>query len=195
MAQRLATEFVKTSLYCTEADFTKLTQCFAEHHIRMQVKVLENGSHEIVLEDESGGEIVLKFQKQADGYRCEGGCFIRNLKLANAMRIVVASFRGDAVMKRIYSNHTIIYYYTQGTVAKIVESANGQQRLIFERKDTAGQLEQLFRRRQIESRIETVRREINELLDLRNVLQRDDETAIIDYRLRKLTHDLFVMEA
>jgi hypothetical protein len=195
MAERLATEYVKTSLLCTEADLKKLVQCFAEHQIMLQVKVLENGSQEVVLEDGAHEEIVLRFEKQAHWFVCEGSCRFKQLNAANAMRKIVAMLKGDAVVHRIYPNYTVIYQYEQGKVVRIVEEANGTERLIFERKDRIHQLERLFNRRQVESRIQAVKQEINLLLDLRNMTSDPAETASIDNELRKLTHTLFVLEA
>ena len=51
MAQRLATEYVKTCLQLTEADMLKFFQMFVDHQVTLQVKVLENGNQEVVFQD------------------------------------------------------------------------------------------------------------------------------------------------
>ena len=57
------------------------------------------------------------------------------------MRKAVSVFHGDAVVNRIYPNYTMNYSYVQGAVHKIVEHAGGNTRVVFEYKDTLGQLE------------------------------------------------------
>ncbi len=64
MANRLATEYVKTCLQLTEAEMDSFIRMFKDHGASMQVKVLENGNQEVVLQDDAGEEIVLSFERK-----------------------------------------------------------------------------------------------------------------------------------
>lgn len=192
MAQRLATVYVKTCLQLSEAEMLQLIRLFADHQVRLQVKVTENGNQEMVFHDDSGKEIVLTFERKADQYVCVGNCRLASLRLANLMRSAVSTFRGDAVVHRIYDGFTMEYRYVGGSVVKISELRNGQEKIIYEFKDTLGQLEQLFHREQIEEEIGQVYRRIDSLLDRRNA---GDAREGIDEQLAVLSRRLFALEA
>jgi hypothetical protein len=195
MAQRIATEYVKASLRLTAEEMAGFVRFFEEQHVRQQVRVLENGNHEMVLEDTGREEIRLTFERQQDRYVCVLSCRLMHPKLTNAMRKAVAAFRGDAIVNRIYPNYTMTYHYEQGNVRKIVENTAGESRIVFEYKDTIGKLEAQFKSTEIEREIGAVQHAINELLDLRNQCKGRDEVAAIDERLRRYTRQLFVLEA
>ncbi|TDF97750.1 non-ribosomal peptide synthetase module [Paenibacillus piri] len=170
-------------------------QMFVNHQASLQVRVLENGNQEVVLPDDAGQEIVLSFERKLGFYICQGSCRITNRKLVDLMRKAVSSFKGSAVVHRIYAAYTMIYEYERGTVVKIMESKNGNEKVIYEYKDTVGQLEQLFQNDAVEREISRIKLTINQLLDLRNDLQDEAVREHIDDRLQKLTHELFVLEA
>lgn len=195
MAQRLATEYVNTCLQLSEAEMLKFIQLFSEHQIVLQAKVYENGNQEVVFHDEAGEEIILSFERKFGKYVCEGRCRLSSPRLANFMRKVVSSFRGDAVVHRIYAHYTMVYYYAKGTVVKIVEIRNEQEKIIYEFKDTLGQLKKLFYKQQVEEQIEGIHQQINDLLDQRNSTCDPVMHCHIDEHLQKLTHELFVLEA
>ncbi|MFC0212632.1 non-ribosomal peptide synthetase module [Paenibacillus chartarius] len=195
MAQRLATEYVKTCLQLTEEEFHQFVSMFISEQATLQTKVLENGNQEVVLQDDGGQEIVLPFERVSDLYVCMGSCIITNHKIVNAMRKAVSTFRGSAIVKRIYSGYTMVYQYEEGTVRRIVEVKNGSENVIYEYKDTLGMLEQLFHKREVEQEIESIYKQINGLLDLRNELKGMNLNAHIDERLQQLTRRLFALEA
>lgn len=196
MAQRLATEYVSAKLQLTSEEMKQFIRFFDDQQVCMNVKVLDNGNQELVLEDVAGKEeVTLTFERQQNHYVCELSCRLIHPKLTNAMRKAVTAFHGDAVVNRIYSHYTMIYYYTNGSVRKIVESTSTGTRVVFEYKDTLGQLERVFRSRLIEREIELVNNAINELLDLRNQTKDRLQIAGIDERLSVLTRKLFVLEA
>ncbi|WP_127529734.1 non-ribosomal peptide synthetase module [Paenibacillus kobensis] len=196
MAQRLATQYVKAKLQLSVEEMSRFVRFFEDQQIRYGVKVLENGNQEVVLEDLAGREeIRLVFERHQDVYVCVLSCRLVHPGLTNAMRKAVAAFRGDAIVNRIYSNYTMIYHYNKGQVRRIVESAGGTERIVFEHKDTLGQLERQFRTTIIEREIEMVQGTINELLDLRNQTVDEGQLQDIDLRLREATHQLFVLEA
>lgn len=196
MAKRLATEYVKARLQLTADDLAKFVRFMGSQNIRLQVRVMDGGSQELALVDETDGEDVsMVFERRDDRYVCELSCRLVHPKLTNAMRRAVSVFRGDAVVRRIYSNFTMTYYYKHGAVQKIAEHAEGSTRIVFEKRDTAGELEKLYRNRQVEREIERIQEAVDELLDLRNQCAGYEEKRAIDDRLRKYTRQLFVLEA
>ena len=196
MAQRLATEYVKGRLQLTSDEMNQFIRFFGDQHVRLGVRVLEGGNQELVLEDVAGGEEVhLTFERQKDLYVGVLTCRLLKPKLTNAMRKAVSMFKGDAIVHRIYPTYTMVYHYVGGTVKKIIEQSSGRSRLIFEWKDTLGQLERQFNSRLVEQEIRMAQNAINELLDLRNQCASAAEIESIDARLSELTHKLFVLEA
>ncbi|GGG20532.1 non-ribosomal peptide synthetase module [Paenibacillus abyssi] len=196
MAQRLATEYVKASLQLTEEEMSRFVRFFGEQHVRLHVRVLDGGNQELVLEDDTGKEeIRLTFERQHGLYVCVLSCRLVHPKLTNALRKAVSMFKGDAIVNRIYPNYTMIYHYVKGAVHKIMENSGGETRLVFEWKDTLGQLEKQFNNRTVEREIERAQNAINELLDLRNQAKHAAEIQAIDERLKQHTHTLFVLEA
>jgi hypothetical protein len=111
------------------------------------------------------------------------------------MRKAVSEFKGSAIVNRIYSTYTMIYFYELGAVVKIVEAKGTNENVIYQYKDTLGQLEQMFHKQEVEREIEGVHHQINRLLDLRNALQEPDIRSQIDVRLSQLTQRLFLLEA
>lgn len=192
MAQRLATEYVKTCLELTEAEMSGFIAMFHEHQNLLQVKVLDNGSQEVVMMDRPGDEIALSFERRMGKYVFEGSCRFTNPNLVNLMRKAVSEFKGSAIVNRIYTGYTMVYHYAQGSVVKIVELKGDAAKVVYEHKDTAGELERMFRRSETEHEIRQIRHEIDYFLDLRN---RSEEKAAIDEHLKMLSHRLFVLEA
>lgn len=195
MAQRLATEYVKTCLRMKEAEMPKFIQLFEDHHVQLRVRVIENGSEELAISNGSEEEIVLSVQHESDEYIYTGSCRLGNITMANAMRKAVSTFKGDALVKRIYRDCTMIYEYSRGTVERITELKHGNYRLVYELKDTLGKLEELYFNDKVEKEIQGVHIQINQLLDLRNTLPQPEVQVQIDERLAGLTHKLFVLEA
>ncbi|MBD2870473.1 non-ribosomal peptide synthetase module [Paenibacillus arenilitoris] len=196
MAKRLATEYVNAKLQLTNEEMAKFIRLFEEQQLRLEVLVLDNGNQELVLEDVAGREEVrLTFERQKDYYVCVLSCRLVGPRLTNAMRKAVSAFRGSAIVNRIYSHYTMIYHYRNGTVEKIVESSQSGDRIVFEFKDTRGQLERVFRSRLIEREIDLINSAVNELLDLRNQAGEAAEIVKIDERLTELTRKLFILEA
>ncbi|MUT64506.1 non-ribosomal peptide synthetase module [Paenibacillus sp. NEAU-GSW1] len=196
MAQRLATEYVNAKLQLSNDEMSQFVRFFEDQQVRQQVMVLENGNQELVLEDVAGREEVrLTFERQQDRYVCVLNCRLVHPKLTNAMRKAVSAFHGDAIVNRIYSQYTMIYHYMNGSVRRILETTGTSTRVVFEYKDTVGQLERVFRSRLIEREISLVHSAINELLDLRNQASDRDQIAAIDERLSEQTRKLFVLEA
>jgi hypothetical protein len=196
MAQRLATEYVKTCLQLSEAEMLKFMQLFDDHQVVLQVKVFENGNQEVVFQDEASREnIVLTFERKSGGYVSDYSCRLNQSKLADIMRKAVTSFKADAIVNRIYSNFTIVYYYARGIVVKIVEIKDHQQKVIYEYKNSVGKLEQIFLKCNVELEIKFIQSEIDNLLDQRIRSEEKEELHNIDQKLQALNHKLFVLEA
>lgn len=196
MAKRLATEYVNARLQLSAGDLDRFVRFVGGQNIRIRVRVVGCGNHEMALVDEvSGEEVSLMFEQRDDRYVCELSCRLVHPKLTNAMRRVVAAFRGDAVVNRIYAGFTMTYYYKRGAVHKIVEHGRDGARVVFERRDTVGELESLYVSRQVEMEIERIQDAIDELLDLRNQCTSPDEKRVVDERLREYTKQLFILEA
>jgi len=196
MAQRVATEYVDACLSLSEAEMPRLISMCRLLELRLQVFVLENGNQEVVLEDAGFGETIrLAFERREGKYRCSPTCRVVHPKLTDALRKIVATFGGDAVVHRIYSGFTMIYHYIQGKVVRIVESKGAQLRTVFEHRDTAGKLEAVFRRHSVEEEISRLRGSVNELLDLRNRTDDAGAKQEIDQSLKNHSRLLFTLEA
>jgi hypothetical protein len=196
MAQRLATEYVKTCLVLDEAELSQLLQLFQNHNLVFKVKVLELGDQEIVFENASGADsLALTFERKLGKYVLEGSCRFTDPKLANAMRKAVSQYKGDAIVNRIYESYIVEYRYRAGAVVRITERTNRGDRLVYEHKDTIGDLARTFQGIGAEAEIQVTRLEINEWLDRRNVGATSEEIARIDAELQRLSHRLFVLEA
>lgn len=195
MAQRVATEYKNVVLELKPTELQYFITLFSNSEFNPEVRIYENGEKELVLND-NGEEIPLSFKWSGSCYHFEGDYIIRNLKLANQMRLAVRKFKGTAVANRIFPGYTMIYTYRGGKVIRIIEEKKGVLTLVFEHKDTAGALQRLYESRGAEDEIAWIRLYIDQLLDLRI---RNDAlnmtTKKIDVRLLELTQQLFVLEA
>lgn len=194
MPKRLATEYVKACLRLSGSEMSQFMSLFNEHRISATVQVCENGNQELVLNEESG-DIVLTLDQEANEYVCQGSFRVNSPKLTDLFRKLVSTYKGDAIVRRIYASFSMVYYYERGTVVKIVELSEQSQRTIYEYKHTSRQLRQLFESLRIEAEIGLVHLEINRLLDQRNETRNSDSLGKIDRKLKKLVHELFVLEA
>jgi hypothetical protein len=196
MAQRVATEYVNASLSLTEAEMPRLISLCEIQQLRLQVFILDNGNQEIVLEDDAGGESIrLTFERVGGEYNCILTCRVVQSKLTNTLRKLVSSFKGDAVVNRIYPGYTMVYHYIRGTVVRIVESNGIHLRTIFEYRDTLGRLESQFKLCSVEEEINRLLGSVNELLDIRNQLKDPQHIAEIDQSLKYHSRLLFALEA
>ncbi|OXM15337.1 non-ribosomal peptide synthetase module [Paenibacillus herberti] len=196
MAQRIATEYVNAKLQLTREEMTRFYRFIKEQQVRFSVMVLDNGSQEAVLEDSAGREKVrFVFQQEDDRFICQWSCRITQPALTNVMRKVVSVFKGDAVVNRIYSHYTMIYHYQAGAVQRIVEQTANGDRLVFQFKDTLGELERTFRMKSVEGEIEWLKRAVNRLLDQRLAASTEQAKQEVDQQLAELSNQLFALEA
>lgn len=195
MAQRLATEYVKATLKLSETQMKQFLQMAEDGQVHTRVKVLGNGGQEIVLEDHAGEEVHFPFDRREGFYVCELSCRLVNLHLANLVRRLFLSFKGDGIVNRVYAGFTMSYVYSKGSVRKIVEVKENQSQTVYQYKNTLQEMEDVFRMRKIEQQITKVKRSVNGLLDLRNATCSQEEIAKIDEQLRTHTVTLFALEA
>jgi hypothetical protein len=196
MAHRVATEYVNANLTVSEAEMPRLIALCETQQLHLQVFVLDNGNQEVVLGDDAGGESIrLTFERSQGNYRCRLTCRVVRPKLANTLRIMVSSFKGDAVVNRIYEGFTMVYHYMQGSVVRIVECSASGIRSIYEYKDTVGRLEAQFQLSAVEQEIGRLRESVNELLDRRNHLHDAATVSEIDEHLKYHSRMLFFLEA
>jgi hypothetical protein len=194
MAQRLATEYVHASLQLTLSQLMQLIEMFSVTQTDIRAKVLESGTQQIELHCEQN-RLVLEFHFEAGFYHANGSYRFMNAEWTNVMRQALRTFKGDAIVHRIYEGFTMIYKYEKGHVTKIIESSIHADKVIYEYKDTIGELEQTFKLQTAEQEIAVLRDSINDLLDLRNMAGDEQICAEIDERLRCVAHKLFVLEA
>ncbi|MFD3260643.1 non-ribosomal peptide synthetase module [Paenibacillus lentus] len=195
MAQRLATEYVNASLRLSEVQMSQFIHKVYDPHVRQRVKVLDNGGQEVVLEDDSGEEVHLPFDRKDGYYVCELSFRLEKPHLTNVMRLLFAAFKGSGMVTRIYNGFMMMYYYQEGRVRKIVEYSRDSYKLVYEHKDTVGELQRIYRNNDVEREIERIHREVNVLLDQRFVAQDSASVQRIDGELRKHTRRLFALEA
>ncbi|QJC52959.1 non-ribosomal peptide synthetase module [Paenibacillus albicereus] len=196
MAQRIATEYVHAKLQLTREEMTRFYRFIKDQHVRISVMVLEGGNQEAVLEDSAGREKVRFVFQQEDGrFVCEWSCRITQPALTNVMRKLVSTFKGDAVVNRIYSHYTMTYEYQSGAVQRISEQTAKGTRLVYQFKDTRGELERTFRLNAAEQEIDGLKASVNRLLDRRLAAADDAERREIDRLLAEHSNRLFVLEA
>lgn len=196
MAKRLATEYVNICLNLPEANLSSLKKMLRQQDDTIsQVKVLSNGNQEVTVNDPiSGDSFVLRLEQENRGrWVSRAHCRLSNPKLADTVRKLIRSFQGDAISRRIYSNFTVVYYYAQGKVAKIIELTEEELKVIYENKQK--QLQQMFTRMDVEQQISDVYRTIDLLLDRRLRSMKPNEKHEIDRRLRQAVNQLFYLEA
>jgi hypothetical protein len=195
MAHRVATEYVNANLTVPEAEMPRLIALCGAQQLRLQVFVLDNGNQEIVLQEDKGGETIrLTFERVQGAYRCSLTCRVVQPNLTNVLRKMVSSFKGDAVVNRIYEGFTMVYHYMQGAVVRIVECSGDQIRTIYEYRDTLGRLEAQFQLCSVEDEIGRLKGSVDELLDRRRLADRNEVTEI-DERLKYHSRLLFGLEA
>lgn len=195
MAQRLATEYVNASLRLSEVQMSQFVHKVYDPHVRQRVKVLDHGGQVVVLEDEAGEEVHLPFDRRDGYYVCELSFRLEKPHLTNVMRLLFAAFKGTGLVTRIYNGFMMMYYYQDGRVRKIVEYSRDSYKLVFEHKDTVGELQRIYRSNDVEMEISGIHRSINALLDLRFVTQDAAEVDAIDGQLRQHSRRLFILEA
>lgn len=195
MAHRLATEYVNATMQMTDVQMNQFLQSTITTQINLRVKVMDGGGQEIVLEDEGGEEVHLPFERKDGFYVCELSCRLVTPELTNAVRKLFSACKGSGKVNRIYHGFIMSYDYQEGTVKRIAQLAEDACSLVFEYKNTTGELLRLFNSNESEREIESIHRNINDLLDQRISAVTPSIIERIDQQLRQYNQRLFVLEA
>ncbi|MEJ8303154.1 non-ribosomal peptide synthetase module [Saccharibacillus sacchari] len=195
MAQRLATEFVKARLLLPESQMSRFMQHIQDPRIHCHVRVLDGGSREIVLEDESGEEVRLPFDRRRNLFVCELSFRLVNPRLTHLIRQLFVAFKGDGMVRRIYPGFVMLDFYAEGSVRRIIELTPGASRLVFEHRDQIPELEYRFASTDIEYEIACIRVQVDRLLDWRLATRSAEEIKQIDALLCEEAFRLFSLEA
>ena len=195
MAHRIATEYIKATMQMTDVQMNQFLQSSIASPVNFRVKVMDGGGQEIVLEGESGEEVHLPFERKDGLYVCELSCRLVTPSLTNAVRNLFAASKGSGRVNRIYRGFTMSYDYQDGTVQRIAQLTDDASSLIYEYKNTVGELQRLFESNVTEKEIEAIQRNINDLLDQRLAASSALSIERIDERLRHYNQRLFVLEA
>lgn len=194
MAQRIATEYENAVILMTEFQMTQYLRKGGAGRITTRIKVLGGGEQELVLTDSCGEEVHVAIERQGMLYRCSLNCRIVSPHLNNAVRKLFVTYKGTGTVNRIYRGFTMKYDYEKGSVRRISEWTPGGSKLVYEHKQTPAELTALYRQNTVELEIKRTRREVDTLLDLRNVAEDAAEREVIDERLKSLAQRLFQLE-
>lgn len=196
MAKRLATHFVKTCLQLSEAELLEFVKAWSDQQVASKIKVLENGSQEIVFADlTTGEEVVMTFARKHDRFEMNNNIQVQSSVLAELLRKAVVRYHGNATVFRVYSGFTVHYLYDKGIVVKITEMSKGTSKVIFEYRNKVEELEHLYQVDLVERDIKSLREQVDQLLDLRNLTKNISQIRTIDQQLQELSSQLFVLEA
>ncbi len=195
MTQRLATEYMKAVLEIDQSEFTEFVRLFEEKEVPTEIQVLDNGDREVILFDREK-EVPLTFKRVNGHYELDGSFRISDLELAGILRQALKKFKGYAIVHRIYANFTMVYHYENGVVIRISEKNRHYERVIYEYKNPAIELEKIYQRDEAEREIAVIKEQINVLLDRRIRISTDSGMLKeIDEQLMKLSRRLFALEA
>ncbi|WP_458121445.1 non-ribosomal peptide synthetase module [Paenibacillus sp. Z6-24] len=193
MAQRLATEYIKASLQLSKDQMSQFIHYAEDPHVHHRVKVLDNGSQEVVFGTRNGEEVHLPFDLKEGSYVCELSFRLVNPHLTSMIRKLFVAFQGSGIVNRIYKGFTMIYDYDQGVVQRITEHTAEGEKVIYRQKNASLELTARLQSTSIETDIELVRRIVDQLLDQRNASPGPHEE--IDRELQIQAKRLFSLEA
>lgn len=196
MLKRIATEYKHVNLWLDEKELYEMMELLHGEGISLKERVLENGDLELIL-SRGADEIHLSLEKKGERYHLHtSSCVLQDRMLVNLMRKVMAHFKGEALVYRLYPTFKVEYRYEKGKVLAIREIADGAEKLIFENRDFAFLLERIMEDRTVEKEIAEIRVRVDHLLDERNrLLSEPDRIPSIDRMLTRYAKRLFELEA
>lgn len=197
MLKRIATEYKRVSLWLEERDVTDLIEFLQREGVSLKERVLENGDLELTLA-RGADEIHLNLEKKGRRYHMSTTCIVRDRMLVETMRKVMAHFKGEATVYRLYPTFKVEYRYERGKVLTIREITGEEEKLIFENRDFAFLLEKIMEDQAVEAEIEAIRARVDALLDERNRAKScgdREKIYLIDRHLSDCAKRLFVLEA
>ena len=119
MAQRLATEYVKTTLTLSETQMDEFLQAVDDPQVHYRIKVLDNGGQEIVLEHIAGEEVHLFFEAKEGGYVCELTCRLIHPQLTLFIRKLFVRLRVRALFTGCIKDSQWCIFITKALFAKL----------------------------------------------------------------------------
>lgn len=195
MAARLKTEYKQIEFDLNAVQLQTFIQLFQVNGFRTKTRIFDNGDSgdmEFLLIDQDN-ELPLVFHHLGSSFICEGSYSIKDRQLAHVMQKAVRDFQASALVHRVYPTYTIEYLYKAGKVVHIKELQQGHEtQMIYEYHDPYIELQHIFSQQAVEVKIDQVKKEIDSLLDQRNLKQ--DQATSIDTKLTKLAHKLFILE-
>lgn len=196
MAQRLATEYTNVTLTLTKEELAQFIRLFRMNNARVEEHELDHGDYEITLFDQHD-QVQLIFEKHDEKYHLSGSCFFRDRSLAELMRKAMASFKGEAVVYRIFQSFIVEYCYEYGTIKSIREINDFGTDPIFENNDFSLYLQKIFANQEVEHKISHLRKSIDHLLDQRLQYQGKSQCKLeeIDHNLNLHAKNLHQLEA
>jgi hypothetical protein len=196
MAKRLATQYVHTRLVLTEQDLTHLFAIVHTFGLACSIDVHTDGGCAVVIEQPHHNRCAFRFVRSAGTLLYEGPDDVADARIAHAWRAVIARFRGDATVLRVYATYTLEYVYCAGRVHTITEITDSGRKSIYSPPLHIDAHATMMHTNTVEQRIEAIKARVDCVLDARNAAHDDAYTiARIDAQLRTYAHQLFVYEA
>lgn len=219
MGRRIATEFETIRLTLGGAEVESLLKRLREANIPLYEHVLKNGDVEVgysalhnafylrLIQEryaaDEGGE---RYGSGEDGrephasvqattrFRAVGAGQFTDPEVAEVIRRIIAEFRGEALMKRVYRGFSVLYTYVEGRVVRIVERTSYGERVIYERAESGRvTFDPSSEDLSLAAEVALLKAEIDRLLDVRNAAKPSDIPAV-DAALKALARRLMALE-
>lgn len=155
---------------------------------------------QFVISIRTGRKLVkLRFQRTGSGFKLVGDYMIRDPKLAGWMEKLIEDTRGHAVVKRFKDRQILIENILFGEVIRLVEISGYRQRVLYQKGNpmTEQEMIRLLESQEGERRLLLCRLETDDELErLHKALQEGNEeaTAECKKRLAELSLELFRLE-
>lgn len=195
MAERLATQYVHTHLELSEQELTHLFAIVHTYGLLCYVDVQDSGDCNVVIEQHDQSRSAFQFCKVAGKLVFQGTQCLHDTRIAQAWRTIIARFRGDATVHRVYEAYTLEYVYSAGRVLRITEITPEGRKLIYCSQGTMDVHALMMASTTVEQHIEAIRKRIDAVLDERNQTIDLRQRAHLDEQLKKYAHLLFICEA
>lgn len=155
---------------------------------------------QFVISIRTGRKLVkLRFQRTGSGFKLVGDYMIRDPKLAGWMEKLIEDTRGHAVVKRFKDRQILIENILFGEVIRLVEISGYRQRVLYQKGNpmTEQEMIRLLESQEGERRLLLCRLETDDELErLHKALQEGNEKAAEECkkRLAELALELFRLE-
>lgn len=155
---------------------------------------------QFVISIRTGRKLVkLRFQRTGNGFKLVGDYMIRDPKLAVWMEKLIENTRGHAVVKRFKDRQILIENILFGEVIRMVEISGYRQRVLYQKGNpmTEQEMVRLLESKEGERRLLLCRLETDDELEkLYEAMQAGDKKAAAESkkRLQELSLELFRLE-